>query len=1410
MIVVVVCVIITIIYKLMKYILHIKRKEIYISGITSKRRIASTNMWYNKTSEFNPDLTDEELKMGTRMGSDSHADTSCVNKHAYVETIVDGLVVDAIPFDERIGKLTNLPIVHAVYAVDNTQTYETILIRINHAIYVKDMANALLCPNQARSHGTVVDDVPPHLDHSGYSSFAIHAGGTSLPFELHGPTSYIHVRRPTEEELSDGREIIDITDPSGWNPYGDAHEYSHVASLKESGSAVPNGFHEYCEVEDRLLYSDVRRISQLEITNQRNKLTTQHLAKLWGCGLVTAKQTIEATTCRHYRQVDKKGMTKRFRSTRDLFRYKQISIPVGQFYSDTLFSKVKSLRGFTCVQLYGNKFGFMKAYPMETNDKQSVGDTLTCLIQDVGVPQKLHTDNAKEMIGRGTPFFKRSRREGIDLTSIEPYRHNENYAENLVRQLKLLTSRLMHKKMVPLRLWCYAAEYASEIYTLTVPGMYRNKGRTGYELVYGLTPDISEYVEFEFYDYCWYWDTPQSFPHEKKNLGRWLGVAQRVGQAMVYFVMNSNGKVIARSTVVPLEEADYSVTTTKQRMADLDNTIVNTLGDYKNATNVAKSDVPDMDKDDIEAQLIFCFDLDQDVFHDQLTSSDTSNPEYDDAPTMDVESEEFDKFLGVHIEIPSADGEGKVLAKVKERKRDINGELIGSSHPNPILNTAVYKVESPDGTIGEYTANVIAENIYQQVDDDGFNYDLLFDIVDYRKDESAVKRENGYYTTPTGGKRKVITTKGWHLQVKWENGEMSWVKLKDAKNSNPIEVAQFAMAKGIENEPAFAWWVKPALRKRKAIISKASTKHPRKMKFGVKIPLAYDEAVILDRENGNTLWQDAVKKEMKNVEVAFNFLGEDESVPIGFNKISCHLIFDVKFSLERKARYVAGGHLNSVPPAMTYASVVSRDSVRIMFLLAALNDLNVKMCDIGNAYLNAETRERVWFTAGSEWGSRKGAKVIIKRALYGLKSSGAEWKKVLADYIKHTLGFEPCYGADDNVYLRAEKDEHGNEYYSYIACFVDDILCIHKDPNLYLDHIGRDFRLKTPPGFPTMYLGGDISKYDVPQEGSECVLSCWAMSADSHIKKALEVVKVIMNKEGVKFRSSKRSSSHPFSNQTYRPELDVTEYCDKEQIALYQSLVGILRWLCELGRIDILTETSLLSHYLVSPRKGHLHQAIHVFKYLEDHKRSKLVFDPSYPNISDDHLPIEERATSKAKFMKELYKDATEDIPKNAPKSRGKPVTITCFVDADHAGDSVTRRSRTGILIFVNSAPVIWYSKRQNTVETSTFGSEFVAMRQAFELIKSLRYKLRMFGVEIIQDGTKIFGDNNAVILNSSCPESTLSKKHHSINYHYVRECVASGIGLVYKVDTGENLADLFTKVLSSMKRKAILRRITY
>ena len=137
-------------------------------------------------------------------------------------------------------------------------------------------------------------------------------------------------------------------------------------------------------------------------------------------------------------------------------------------------------------------------------------------------------------------------------------------------------------------------------------------------------------------------------------------------------------------------------------------------------------------------------------------------------------------------------------------------------------------------------------------------------------------------------------------------------------------------------------------------------------------------------------------------------------------------------------------------------------------------------------------------------------------------------------------------------------------------------------------------------------------------------------------------------------------------------------------------------------------------------------------------------------------------------YWEDFYPDAWEHTLFDMPIPRGKSVSTHCFVEANHAGYNTTRRSMTGILIFCNRASIIWHSKRKNSVETSTFGSEFTAMKNYVELIKALRYKLSMFGVPI--DGsTEVFCDNEAVYKNASTPESQLRKKHHIILYHMSR-----------------------------------------
>ena len=145
-------------------------------------------------------------------------------------------------------------------------------------------------------------------------------------------------------------------------------------------------------------------------------------------------------------------------------------------------------------------------------------------------------------------------------------------------------------------------------------------------------------------------------------------------------------------------------------------------------------------------------------------------------------------------------------------------------------------------------------------------------------------------------------------------------------------------------------------------------------------------------------------------------------------------------------------------------------------------------------------------------------------------------------------------------------------------------------------------------------------------------------------------------------------------------------------------------------------------------------------------------------------------------------------------------------MDADHAGDQITRRSRTRFIMFINSAVINWYSKKQGSVEGATFGSEFMAMKTVAEVNKGLMYKLRMMGVPI--DGPSyVYGDNMSVLHNTSNPESTLKKKSNSIAYHLVRESIAMDEMRTGYINTAENYADLMTKNLPRGERRENLLR---
>jgi hypothetical protein len=161
----------------------------------------------------------------------------------------------------------------------------------------------------------------------------------------------------------------------------------------------------------------------------------------------------------------------------------------------------------------------------------------------------------------------------------------------------------------------------------------------------------------------------------------------------------------------------------------------------------------------------------------------------------------------------------------------------------------------------------------------------------------------------------------------------------------------------------------------------------------------------------------------------------------------------------------------------------------------------------------------------------------------------------------------------------------------------------------------------------------------------------------------------------------------------------------------------------ELVRIDIITEVSMLSTFLCILREVHLDALYHLCLYLSLNHNARVVFEPTYPDV-------DMRAFIKTDW-KPMYGYVNEMIPPNAPVKRGKAIDIRLFVNSDHAREHLTRHSRIGFVIYLNMAPIVWFSKKQPNVDSSVFGSELVAMKNGKETTRGLHYALGMMGVAI-------------------------------------------------------------------------------
>jgi hypothetical protein len=292
---------------------------------------------------------------------------------------------------------------------------------------------------------------------------------------------------------------------------------------------------------------------------------------------------------------------------------------------------------------------------------------------------------------------------------------------------------------------------------------------------------------------------------------------------------------------------------------------------------------------------------------------------------------------------------------------------------------------------------------------------------------------------------------GWALEVEWRDGGAAWIELKTMKELNAVEVAEYALENQISHEPAFDWWVHDMIRRKKRLIKLSQTRFLRpQYKYGINVPRNIKEAIKFNLENANKFWEEAaIVKEMKNVRVAFRVLEPSENPAPGYKNIPLRMIFDIKMDFTQNARLIAGGNLTDPPSCLTCISVVSRESIQITFLIAAINGYDVITADVQNAYVQATSLEKYYAITGDEFGEDKCKTALIVSALYGLKSSGASWHA----HIAHTLsdmGFLPSRGDPDIWMYQAFNQMTKASYWEYLLVYVDDLLAIVMEPRATL------------------------------------------------------------------------------------------------------------------------------------------------------------------------------------------------------------------------------------------------------------------------------------------------------------------------------------------------------------------------
>ena len=848
-------------------------------------------------------------------------------------------------------------------------------------------------------------------------------------------------------------------------------------------------------------------------------------------------------------------------------------------------------------------------------------------------------------------------------------------------------------------------------------------------------------LHFSFYEPVYYRidssEPDLNFPsssNEKK--GYWVGFADNQGDSLTWRILTEDTqKIIIRSGV-----RSALRTTTNQRLASSSGegtTLPFPIPYPKQSSNSLALDPLDASTPNFE----------------QFVKSQSGEDEDHPIPMANID---IPNLLGRSFLLPPEDNGERHMAKVI----DID------DHEQPLEDIKFKLKINKDQTEEIMSYNQLMDYIQKGTDAEE-DPDSLFKFRDIIAHQGPLES-----TDPNHKGSK------YNVMVEWESGEVTYEPLTLISKDDPITCAVYAKKHDLLDTTGWKHLKRYAKTSKRLIraVKQSRIRQVRasaRYQHGFQVPKDYNDAMRLDKENGNTHWQDAMDLELTQIHEykVFKDTGKAKFhngkvvTPDGFQKIRVHFVYAVKHDGRFKARLVADGHLTKEPVESIYSGVVSLRSLRMVVFLSQLNNLEIWGADVGNAYLEAYTDEKLCIMAGPEFKELQGHLLIMVKALYGTRSGGARWHDRLFDILQE-LKFKPSK-ADPDVWMRPEP---GGTCYEYIAVYVDDLAIAAKDPQAFCNELKKKYNLKLKGVGPLEYHLGCTYKKD--PDGT--------LAADPrrYVNKILESYERM-------FKEKPRKSRPPLEEGDH-PELDTSELCDEHQTKQFQTLIGQLQWLISLGRFDIAVHVMSLSRFRAQPRKGHLDRAKRIVGYLlflPDGAIRFRIGEPDFSSLKDQEYD----------WTRTVYSGACEQIPHDIPKPLGKHVQTTHYVDANLHHDLATGKAVTAALHFLNQTPIDAYTKRQSTVETATYGSEFVAARTAVDQIIDIRTTLRYLGVPI-RDKSYMFGDNKSVVTSSTIPNSTISKRHHLASYHRVREAIAAKFISFHWKDGKSNPADILSK----------------